>query len=63
MNEPDFVEQREWIREVIEDRGHGIIYYPNYHCELNIYAVILKLYNILSRYSQSTVFFKPFHLN
>ncbi len=35
MNEPDFLEQREWIREVIENRVHYIIYYPKYHCELN----------------------------
>lgn len=34
-NEPDFLEQREWIREVIEERGHYVIYYPKYHCELN----------------------------
>ena len=27
--------QREWLREVIEDRGHKVIYYPKYHCELN----------------------------
>ncbi len=34
-HEPDFLEQREWIREVIESRGHYVIYYPKYHCELN----------------------------
>jgi hypothetical protein len=34
-NQPDFLAQREWLREVIEDRGHKVIYYPKYHCEFN----------------------------
>jgi hypothetical protein len=33
--EPDFKAQRELLREIVEDRGHIIIYYPKYHCELN----------------------------
>lgn len=33
--EPDFLGQREWLREVVEDAGHKIIYYPKFHCELN----------------------------
>jgi transposase len=33
--EPDFQAQREWLREVIEDAGHSIDYYPKFHCELN----------------------------
>lgn len=33
--EPDFLAQREWLREVVEDRGHKIIFFPKYHCELN----------------------------
>ena len=33
--QPDFSLQREWLREVVEDVGFNIIYYPKYHCELN----------------------------
>ncbi len=33
--QPDFLAQRPLIREVIEDRGHKVIFYPKFHCELN----------------------------
>ncbi len=33
--EPDFKSQRELLREIVENKGHQIIYYPKYHCELN----------------------------
>ena len=33
--EPDFVAQKEWLREIIESRGHKILFLPKYHCELN----------------------------
>ena len=39
-NEKDFLGQREWLREVIEDRGHTVIFYPKYHCELNYIEMI-----------------------
>ena len=45
--EPDFLAQREWLREVLEDLGHSVIYYPKYHCELNYIEMIwayLKAY-------------------
>ena len=38
--QPDFLAQREWLREVIEDAGHEIIYYPKYHCELNYIEMV-----------------------
>ena len=34
-NQPDFLEQREWLREVVENKGHQILYFPKFHCELN----------------------------
>ena len=34
-SEPDFLEQREWLTETIENAGFKIIFYPKYHCELN----------------------------
>ncbi|PKB94848.1 hypothetical protein RhiirA5_260559, partial [Rhizophagus irregularis] len=33
--QPDFAAQRPLIQEIIEDRGHKIIFYPKFHCELN----------------------------
>jgi hypothetical protein len=38
--EPDFLAQREWLREVVEGAGHEIIFYPKYHCELNYIDMI-----------------------
>ena len=38
--EPDFLAQKEWLREEIEGRGHQIIYYPKFHCELNYIEMI-----------------------
>jgi len=34
-NQPDFLAQREWLREVVEDAGHKIIFFPKFHPELN----------------------------
>lgn len=33
--QPDFLEQRPWLQEVVEDLGFNIMFYPKYHCELN----------------------------
>ena len=33
--QPDFTGQKEWLTEVIESRGHQILYLPKFHCELN----------------------------
>ena len=38
--EPDFLAQREWLREVVEDAGLMVIFYPKYHCELNFIELI-----------------------
>jgi hypothetical protein len=38
--EPDFLSQREWLREVVENKGHSIIFYPKYHFELNYIEMI-----------------------
>ena len=45
--EPDFKNQREWLREIIELRNHKIIFFPKFHCELNYIEMIwawLKAY-------------------
>jgi transposase len=33
--QPDFASQREWLKEVVENAGHTILYFPKFHCELN----------------------------
>jgi hypothetical protein len=35
FNQPDFVQQKSALSELIERRGHICDYYPKYHCELN----------------------------
>ena len=34
-NQPDFLEQRSLVQEVIEEAGHLCIVLPKFHCELN----------------------------
>ena len=33
--QPDVLEQKEWLSEVVTSKGHLIDYFPKYHCELN----------------------------
>jgi hypothetical protein len=33
--QPDFESQKGIIQEIIEERGHMVIFYPKFHCELN----------------------------
>lgn len=35
FNEPDFKAQKSAVEEYIESRGHKVIFYPKFHCELN----------------------------
>ena len=34
--QPDFLAQKPLVKEVIESRGHKVIFYPKFHCELNL---------------------------
>jgi hypothetical protein len=54
--EPDFVEQRSQIEELIRKRGHSCLFYPKYHCELNY---IEMYWGWAKRYTNST--FLPVH--
>ena len=39
--EPDFLEQREWLTEVVERNGQfKILFYPKMHCELNFIEML-----------------------
>ncbi|RGB22313.1 hypothetical protein C1646_594033, partial [Rhizophagus diaphanus] len=33
--QPDFLAQRPLIKEIIENKGHKVIFYPKFYCELN----------------------------
>ena len=33
--QPNFLEQREWLQETVKNAGFIIDYYPKYHCEFN----------------------------
>lgn len=35
FNQPDFMNQKSALEELIESRGHICDFYPKYHCELN----------------------------
>ena len=42
--EPDFLSQKEWLTEVVETRGHEIIFYPKFHCDVvYIYKIYIHL--------------------
>jgi hypothetical protein len=34
-HQPDFVNQKEWLEEIVIGAGHILEYFPKYHCELN----------------------------
>lgn len=34
-NQPDFLNQKTIVEEVIQDAGHHVLFIPKYHCELN----------------------------
>ena len=34
-SQPDFMEQKSTLEELIEGAGHLILFYPKFHCELN----------------------------
>ena len=38
--EPNFLEQEEWLTEVVKDCGHQIIFFPQLHCELNFIEMV-----------------------
>ena len=38
--EPDFMEQKEWLTKDVNAAGFNIIFFPKYHCELNFIEMI-----------------------
>jgi hypothetical protein len=40
FNQPDFVQQKAAVQELVEKRGHICDFYPKYHCELNFIEMV-----------------------
>lgn len=38
-NQPDFLNTKPLIQEIIEAKGHKVIFYPKFHCEFNYIEV------------------------
>jgi hypothetical protein len=53
--EPDFMEQAEWLTEVVRAHGCNIIFYPKYHCELNYIELV---WGWLKQYHRRTCTYK-----
>ncbi|PKB95594.1 hypothetical protein RhiirA5_302831, partial [Rhizophagus irregularis] len=49
-NQPDFLAQKCMIQEIIESKGHKVIFYPKFHCELNY---IEMYWSATKRYSRN----------
>ncbi len=48
--QPDFLAQRPLIKEIIENWGHKVIFYPKFHCELNF---IKMFWDAAKRYTRN----------
>ena len=42
-SQPDFLNQKPLLQEIIESYGHKIIFYPKFHCELNYMEMYWEL--------------------
>ena len=51
-NEPDFLAQREWLREVVEDKGHCVLYFRKFHCEF-LGNILKSLFSMLAHLGPS----------
>jgi hypothetical protein len=40
VSQPDYLAQREWLVETVEDLGHRILFLPKFHCELNYIEIV-----------------------
>jgi len=45
-----FLAQKPLVKEVIESRGHKVIFYPKFHCELNFIEIF---WDAAKRYAQN----------
>jgi hypothetical protein len=48
-HQPDFMEQKSWLEEVVHAAGFKLIFYPKYHCELNFIEMVWGFVKALHR--------------
>ncbi|KAJ7733169.1 hypothetical protein B0H16DRAFT_1769592, partial [Mycena metata] len=54
FNQPDFINQKSALQELVESRGHICDFYPKYHCELNFIEMYWGAAKFKYRKSPST---------
>ena len=48
--QPDFLAQKLLIKEIVENWGHKVIFYPKFHCKLNF---IKMFWGAAKRYARN----------
>ena len=39
-SQPEFINEKIWLQKTVEERGHRMIFFPKFHCELNFIEMI-----------------------
>ena len=39
-SQPEFLSEKNWLQKMVEERGHRMMFFPKFHCELNFIEMI-----------------------